>query len=231
MEILPGVHRIANAISTAYLLVDEQAGLTVVDCGPAGFDRTILAYLRRIGRQPDEVQRIILTHRHFDHMGGAAQLRTATRARVWAHPLDAPQISGAEPYRHPAGIAGKVMQLATPLISPFHACPVDDSLVPGESLDLGGMGELQVRLTPGHTPGHCSLILPARRLAILGDALQHFFKIPNVSFKLVNDDDAMAHDTVRQLGELEVDAAVFGHGSPILKEARAALRAAATSQP
>ena len=228
MELLPGVHRVANAVSTAYVLVDERAGLTVIDTGPARFDRVILRYLRRIGHRADEVKRIILTHRHFDHMGGAAALREATRAQVWAHPLDIPQIDGTERNRMPKGVMGAMMGAVVPLVFPIHPCRVDQQLTDGQSILLGDLGELRVILTPGHTMGHCSLLLPARRLFIAGDALNNFSGSPGASLDAVNDDTPLANRTVVALAEIDADTLVFGHGNPILKDGQAALHQAAT---
>jgi glyoxylase-like metal-dependent hydrolase (beta-lactamase superfamily II) len=227
MEILPGVHRIASVASTAYLLVDDRDGLTIIDTGPTRFDRVILRYLQRIGRRSDEVRRIILTHRHFDHMGGAAALREATRAQVWAHAIDKPQIDGTEPNRMPKGALGAVMGVVVPFVFPVHPCRVDQTLSDGQIFDLGGLGPLQVLLTPGHTMGHCSLLLPARRLFILGDALNNFSGTPATSFDAVNDDTPLAHRTTINMADVEADALVFGHGNPILQHGQAALRAAA----
>lgn len=227
MEILPGVHRIANAVSTAYLLVDAQDGLTLIDTGPAHFDRTILRYLRQIGQRPDAIKRIILTHRHFDHVGSAAALREATRAQVWAHPLDIPQIDGTQRNRMPKGATGVVMRVLVPVLFPFHPCRVDQPLADAQSFDLGALGELRVLLTPGHTMGHCSLLLPSRRLFIAGDALNNLTGTPGASFDAVNDDTSLANRTVLTLTDIAADALVFGHGNPILKDGQQALQQAA----
>ncbi len=153
MEILPGVHRIGNAISTAYLLVSGNS-LTLVDTGTARMGQAILRYVQQIGHAPRDITRILLTHRHFDHMGSAAELHAATNATVWAHPLDIPQIDGHERNRPPKGMIGVVMNAMLPLISPFHPCPVGATLSDGQRIDLGGdLGTLQVSLTPGHTMG------------------------------------------------------------------------------
>jgi glyoxylase-like metal-dependent hydrolase (beta-lactamase superfamily II) len=227
MEIVPGVHRVANAVSTAYLLVDRDDGLTLIDAGPGHFDRAILRYLARIGRRPDEIRRIILTHRHFDHIGGAAALRAASRAPVLAHPLDAPQIDGREPNRMPKGFTGVAMRALVPIAFPWHPCPVDEALADGQIIPVGGLGELRVLLTPGHTLGHCALLLPARDLLIAGDALTHISGTPSTSFDAVNDDTALAHQTVIDLATLSVANLAFGHGNPILGNGQAALHAAA----
>jgi glyoxylase-like metal-dependent hydrolase (beta-lactamase superfamily II) len=231
MEILPGVHRIASLVSTAYLLVDNSAGLTLIDTGPARFNHTIEHYLANIGRRPSEIRRIILTHRHFDHMGSAAKLRAATGAPVFAHPLDAPQITGAERNRLPKGILGAGMALVQPWMFPIEPCPVDIEIDDGQVLGLGDLGEMRVVLTPGHTLGHCSLWLPSRRLLILGDALMNLGRTPRVSFDAVNDDTAQARRTAVMLGDFagEIDALVFGHGAPIVVNGGQALRNASAA--
>lgn len=230
MEILPGIHRIANAVSTAYLLTNDANGLTLVDTGPAHFDRTILRYLTQIGHQPSDVQRIILTHRHFDHMGSAAALKQATGATVWAHPIDIPQIDGTEKNRMPKGAAGAVMSAVVPLVFPIRPCAVDKQLADGQAIDLGSLGDLQVVFTPGHTLGHCSLLLSSRRLLILGDALNNFSGVPQIPFDAVNDDTNLTRKTAIDLATraLPADALVFGHGNPILNNGQAALQKAAT---
>jgi glyoxylase-like metal-dependent hydrolase (beta-lactamase superfamily II) len=227
MEILPGVHRIGNAVSAAYLLVDRDDGLTLIDAGPGSFSEVIVRYLARIGRRPDEIRRIILTHRHFDHIGGAAAVREASRAPVFAHPLDAPQISGTEPNRMPKGLLGLMMRAVVPVAFPWRPCRVDDDLADGQAFTLGGLGELRVMHTPGHTLGHCALLLPSRGLFIAGDALTNLAGTPAPSFDAVNDDTPLANRTIAALADLAADNLIFGHGRPILGNGRAALQRAA----
>jgi glyoxylase-like metal-dependent hydrolase (beta-lactamase superfamily II) len=226
MEILPGVHRIAGPASAAYLL-DGGAALTVVDTGVARFDRTILRYLVTINRQPDDVERIILTHRHFDHIGGSAALRQATGARTLAHPRDIPQIDGSERNRPPKGMLGIMMGAVAPVLFPLVPCPVDDPLADGQTIPVGALGELQVLYTPGHTMGHCSLLLPSRSLFILGDALNHFGPAVTVSFEAVNDDTPLARKTALAIADIPAENLVFGHGAPILGNGPAMLKDAA----
>lgn len=88
---------------------------------------------------------IVLTHRHHDHVGAAADLRKATGATVIASKKDAPIISGKEPIPHNT--------------TAFQPCPVDTEVEGGSSLTLGSM-VWQVFDTPGHTPGSMCLYMP-----------------------------------------------------------------------
>jgi glyoxylase-like metal-dependent hydrolase (beta-lactamase superfamily II) len=86
---------------------------------------------------------ILLTHAHFDHMGGAARLIEATGARLWAPEREADWL--ANPTRNLSAFAG----LSEPI-----TCPAATVLIKGgECFPMLG-SHLQITLTPGHTPGH-----------------------------------------------------------------------------
>ncbi len=229
MEIVKQTHLVGNMFSTAYVLVDDKTGVTIIDTGPGHFGRKILAYLKTIGRSPADVSRIILTHRHFDHIGGAAELRSATRAKVYAHPLDAPQIIGAEPMRWPKGALGAAMKVVGPIVFPFAPCPVDEDLADGMELDLGSLGILRTVQTPGHTIGHCSFYLPARNMLISGDALNNASGTPSAPMDAVNDDTHMTHETVLAIAQKfsTIESLVFGHGAPVIGSGAQALQKSA----
>jgi glyoxylase-like metal-dependent hydrolase (beta-lactamase superfamily II) len=229
MEIMHGVHRISNGISAVYLLEDPEEGLTIIDTGAGHFGRNVLVYLSQIGKQTSEVKRILLTHRHFDHIGGARGLRDGTHAKVYAHPLDAPQIDGRERNQPPKGFIGAVMGIMQPLFFPIEPCPVDEELHDKTVFDLGALGPIQAIHTPGHTAGHCSFYLPSIKLLVVGDALNNGGGGPHVPFDAVNDDTERAHHTAIELAVVDADALVFGHGAPILKDGQSRLQDAARS--
>ena len=99
---------------------------------------------------------ICLTHRHFDHLYGVAELAGATKAVVYAPTGDD---SLAETESGKGGIWG------FPPVPPFDSLPM-----PTGSASFGGM-ECRVLETPGHTPGGVSLYFPAEKLVFTGDAL------------------------------------------------------------
>jgi glyoxylase-like metal-dependent hydrolase (beta-lactamase superfamily II) len=229
MELLPGVHAVPNRWATVYLLTDAASGsgITIIDAGFGPFDQVILNYLVAIGRRPEDVQRILLTHRHIDHVGGAKGLRDATAAPVFAHEHDAAQIAGQVPARGARSFRQVVERSLLPLVLPYAPCPVDHLLTGGQTLDIGHLGDMQVVYTPGHTLGHCSLLLPARKLLILGDALVHPAEGPHVPRAIFNDDDALAHRTSIALAGIEADVLAFAHGRPILEDGKRYLQDAA----
>lgn len=78
--------------TNVFLLIDNN--LTLVDTGFKGRSRQILKEVRRLGYSPSDIANIIITHHHADHIGSLAALKEVTRAKVFAHPADAPYIEG-----------------------------------------------------------------------------------------------------------------------------------------
>ena len=88
VELAPGVVRIPTvgaASTNSFALVDDDGSVTLVDCGLKRAPARIVAGLRAIGRHPGDVVRIVLTHAHTDHAGGAAEMAARTGAPVAVH--------------------------------------------------------------------------------------------------------------------------------------------------
>ena len=86
-EVAGGVHRLTNGVANFYLI--EQSGkLVLVDAGApkdwAVFSRAV----QGLGKAAGDLDAVLLTHAHSDHIGFAEQARTTTGARVWVHEQD-----------------------------------------------------------------------------------------------------------------------------------------------
>lgn len=166
-------------------LVRGGAEWTLVDTGMHTGD-SIAAFrgaLAEVGIPPGAVRRIVCTHHHIDHYGSSAPLRELTGAEVHLHPLEAEKAAAAHDAlgehpeflrRHgiPAVSAGRQMPPMSHVVGNLY-CPVvpDRLLADGDELDLGGGRRFQVVWTPGHTPGHCCLLLEPDGILIVGDHL------------------------------------------------------------
>jgi len=218
MELLPDIHLIDGVNSNAYLII-EPAGLTLVDSGLPGSDQKILAYLRTLGKAPSQVSRILLTHQHVDHVGGAAELASLSGAEVIAHPLDTPAIEGTGPRDMPSGpMAILFRAMLLPRLRPV---AVTRQVRAGETLPvLVDGGGLQVIETPGHTLGQIAFYLPGRRLLFAGDTYRHTVRGEvAIPFKMFNRDTAQTRESLAALGTLAVDISLPGHGKPMVRGA------------
>ncbi len=83
-QVAPGVHRLGNALVNCYLIEDGNR-MTLVDGGLPGFRPQLDAYLRSRGRSVSDIDAVILTHAHSDHVG----MVEAVRERRAGHGLRA----------------------------------------------------------------------------------------------------------------------------------------------
>jgi len=220
---IPGVTAILfpRAVVNAFLV--EADVLTVVDTGTVGSAGKVVAALRRLGHDPRDVGRIVVTHRHSDHAGNAAELARASGAEVHMSPGDAPYLAEGreQPRPRPATRLGRLMVPYVERALPWRLEPaaVRQTLVDGAAL-----GPFRVVETVGHTAGHVSLLWPERGILFTADAAAH---LTTVGPHPAADDPARARESFRRLAGLDFDVACFGHGRSIARGAAAAFRAAA----
>ena len=158
IQLVPGVWRIptvGKAAVNSYGFVDADGSVTLVDCGLDKAPARIVAGLRAMGKDVADVTRIVLTHVHPDHAGGAAEMAVRTGAVVAAHGADAEYGRNGRPPRSDATLRSG--RLFNRLVSgKFPPVEVTHPLTDGEVLPVGG--GLRVVHTPGHSPGHISLL-------------------------------------------------------------------------
>ncbi|MFC0506287.1 MBL fold metallo-hydrolase [Micromonospora costi] len=223
VPLAPGVWRIptaARALVNSYALVDDDGSVTLVDCGVKRAPARIVRGLAAIGKSPADVVRIVLTHAHPDHAGGAAEVARRTGAPVVAHAADVEYArAGQAPPRDPTVSGGRLFARLSG--GRFPAVEVAEPLADGDLLPVAG--GLRVVHTPGHSPGHVSLLHEPTRVLITGDAL---FNVAGIRWpvKVLCTDFRMTQETAHVLGELEYDLAAFTHGPEIADNAREQVR-------
>jgi glyoxylase-like metal-dependent hydrolase (beta-lactamase superfamily II) len=214
------VHAVNYGFVQSYL-IEERDRLTLVDTGVAQQPRPVLELIAGLGRMPADLKLIVLTHGHADHTGSAAELVERLGAEVVAHRADAPVIRGEAEICPPvlSDLERPYAEQAASRVVPAPPCHVDVEVAGGEELDV--WGGLRVIHVPGHTPGSIALYATATRTLFCGDTVASIEGRPILGF--FNCDPARTAQSFRALAELDVEAAYFGHGPPVLQDAGAAL--------
>ncbi len=102
-----------------------------------------------------EIEAILITHCHFDHIGAVAPVARATGAPVYCPVIERP-------------VLADVMSWVPPGFGPFESHEAEHTLAGGERLNLAGL-DIGVLFTPGHSPGHLTYAIDGALLS--GDVL------------------------------------------------------------
>jgi glyoxylase-like metal-dependent hydrolase (beta-lactamase superfamily II) len=179
LDVAPGVHRVEDAYTNWYL-VEQDGRLTIVDAGvPSSWD-SLHDALGQLGRTADDVEALVLTHAHFDHVGFAERARRELRVPVHVHDNDVPLTR--HPWRYdferPRSFYFATQVQALPIVAEFLKTrafwppPVKQVVrYTGDGGTLPVPGSPRVVHCPGHTLGHCALHFAERDTLIVGDAI------------------------------------------------------------
>ena len=150
-------------------------------------------------------------------------MQRSTGSRVATHEREAVYVrEGRMPAVDTSTRGGRLMARLPGRATGFARLDVDEVFADGDVLPVGG--GVQVVHTPGHTPGHCSFLLPDRGVLLTSDAVFNVLGL-RWSNKMTCTDHRLSRESGARLGELEYDVAGFTHGAPVTPGARAAVRA------
>ncbi|HEY7033781.1 MAG TPA: MBL fold metallo-hydrolase [Thermomicrobiales bacterium] len=201
-------------------LIDGGGDLALVDAGCGGSIGDTDLILRTIaadGYDPARISKLLLTHYHFDHIGGAAEVHDRLGVPVHASPLTARVLQSAE---ESTNLLSAVKDIGfVPDDYELRTCPATGDLVDGATVRIGRL-TLTVFETPGHCDGHLSFLVEGgdRRALIQGDLVFYggtilLQDIPDCSIQNYS-------ESVRKLAAVEFDAFLPGHGPISLRNGK-----------
>jgi glyoxylase-like metal-dependent hydrolase (beta-lactamase superfamily II) len=240
-EAAAGVYAVQGSAVNWTLLTDGDA-VTLVDAGYPGDHDDVLASLSEIGRRLSDVEAVLVTHAHIDHIGSLPRLLEQHTMPVLTSTTEARHVR--REHLEQAGTADVVKNLWRPRVLPWalhimRKGAMNDRGVPS-AVDFGSADVIDVPgrptplPTPGHTSGHTGYLVPSARVLLTGDALVtgHRLSAGTGSQRLMgmfhHDLDAM-DASLDVIAEVDADAIIPGHG-PVFpgspREAVAELRRA-----
>lgn len=224
VEVAPGLYRVPHLgdFLNSFIVCEEDSSVTLIDCGLSNGPRRIIRALEDLGRHPEDVQRVVLTHAHSDHAGGAAEIIRTTNAKgANAHDDDASYLStGRAPDINASPLVGVVLDRVQ--TGSFDPVPLALSIADGDLLPVGG--GMRVIHTPGHTPGHVSLLFEAKEVLVTGDCILNPLGMRIWPFGPYCVSPAQNAASAALLADLEFAVAAFTHGPPIKDRPREKIR-------
>ncbi|HEV7399083.1 MAG TPA: MBL fold metallo-hydrolase [Solirubrobacterales bacterium] len=145
---------VGSIAENCFVIHNEGAGKALI-VDPGEEAERILAEVEKTGA---EVEAILITHCHFDHVGAVAPVAKATGAPVYCPEIEVPVLADIMSFVPFAGFG------------PYESYDAEETVKGGETLELAGL-TLDVVFTPGHSPGHVTYSVRGEEAIFSGDVL------------------------------------------------------------
>jgi glyoxylase-like metal-dependent hydrolase (beta-lactamase superfamily II) len=189
--------------ASAYFIPGNEP--TLIDVGGTEGFPALKRNLAELGYAPADIQRVIATHGHWDHLSGMAALREESGAELLLHEGDRQQVETGDYDLTSSFLYGL----------PFPPVTVDRLLQDGDVFSVNGY-DLTVHHTPGHTAGSVCLTteIEGKKLLIAGDTIWGAHH-PRIGSNL-----EVWQQSLDRILRLDFDVMTFGHWSNLVLDAK-----------
>jgi Zn-dependent hydrolases, including glyoxylases len=225
IQILKNVYLVESSMGANVYLVDNGNSFDLIDSGIFKGTNELILQIEDFGFDIKNLRKIILTHCHCDHIGGAAELVRRSGAMLAAHTADIPFMLQSAvipgPYHNLMLQEQMFMRRFECTISEVNIELADDDMI-------DSLGGLQVIHVPGHTPGSIALYQANQQIMFFGDVIRnndHKGLVIGIPEKFNIDTPQVLKDAGKLLN-YPITYALFGHGAPLLKNTKRLLMTA-----
>jgi len=214
------IDRIRIGVTSCYLVRHE--GTILIDVGNSKQEKRFVAAFEQLGVRPEEIQLILATHGHADHIGSAAKLAEITGAPIGIHQADQEWLEKGILEVPPSVTTwGRIMAtMFGPAESFFRFQPAAAGVVFGdEDFSLNDFGiPGKVVATPGHSPGSVSIVLDTMD-AFVGDQAMNGlpFRL-KPGLPILAEDIEVVKESWRKMLKMDLKTIYPGHGKPFPAE-------------
>lgn len=159
-------------------------------------EQALPAQLEALGVDPFAVTAVVMTHLHYDHASGVSQFPQATfvvAQAEWEAASTGGTLQGYRPRQFDHAFDWRTVD--------YDAAGIDSFATFGRAVDLLGDGSIRLVSTPGHSPGHQSVVvrLHDRELLLAGDAIYRRRALEAGELQLLCDDDHRYRRSLREI--------------------------------
>lgn len=214
------------------VVIADDKEIVLVDCGlPNSYDM-IKEEMAKKGLDIQKLTKIIITHQDFDHMGSLAEIkRNVKGVKVLASKEEAKHISGKEEFirvKNVDNIIDSVDEVKKKELEAYKAglkavetVDVDVFVKTGDTFPISG--GIEIIETPGHLPGHISVLVKERKALVTGDAfviMEDKLLPSNPQYTL---DMEKAKESIKSLLKYDIDELICYHGGVYNKDVKGAI--------
>ena len=212
---------IQSGVNSCYII--KEKGTIMIDGGPPNMRKTFIRRLNEFSIDPKEIQLIVLTHGHFDHVGSAKEIQEITGAKLAIHEKDKMKLEQGFS-KWPKGVTrwGRISaSIFKPLLKKQLVFPTvkADVILDDDELLLDNYGiSGKILFTPGHTQGSVSVLLNSGE-AFVGDLA--FNRLPftfRPAMPLYAENIDLVKESWKKLFSAGAKVVFPGHGKPFSAE-------------
>jgi len=146
--------------------------ITLIDTGVKGSEEKLFAYIEQNNRNISDIETVILSHSHPDHIGSANKIKELTNCEILAHESEAGWIENIDVQNRERPVPGFYNLVDHPVI-------IDGMLEAGQELKVANDVTLLIIHAPGHSKGSVNILFKEDRIFFTADSIPLKSDIPN----------------------------------------------------
>ncbi|MGL5414917.1 MAG: MBL fold metallo-hydrolase [Clostridium sp.] len=223
-----------NEFPVNLAVVEDGNEMVLVDCGLPNSFELIKEKMAEKNLDINKLTKVIITHQDQDHMGSLKEIKDNVKGvQILASEEESKYISGKEEFLRIQNInkvinnvdaeTKKTMEAFKARVSSVKTVEVDRIVKDGDILDIAG--GIEIVETPGHLPGHISVLIKKEKALVTGDALVVENGVLLASNPQYTLDMEMAKKSIKKLLNYDIETLICYHGGIFSDNVKEKMRA------